>query len=87
MTQSTFWMTAQETEDELARRIVVFPAISYEEFTGAMRSLKDAKNYLRGQRGTGDCKAAIARNQAINLMNDAEFVLVGAYAKQGLQAV
>ena len=56
--------------------------LTYEQFTTAMQTLKHAKGHLRNQRGTGDCKAAIARNQAIGLLNDVEFVLVGEYSRQ-----
>lgn len=55
--------------------------MSYEEFTSTMQILKHAKNHLRAQRGTGNCAQAIVRNQSINLLNDAEFALVGEYAR------
>jgi hypothetical protein len=57
--------------------------MTYETFTSAMQTLKDAKNHLRQQRGTGDCQTAIARNQAISLMSDAEFGLTGEFARRG----
>jgi hypothetical protein len=56
--------------------------MTYEQFTGAMQTLKHAKNYLRAQRGLGNVQASIERNRAINLMNDAEFGLTGEFANQ-----
>ncbi len=61
--------------------------MTYETYTAAMRVLKDAKTHLRAQRGIGNCAAAIARNQAINLLNDAEYSLVGEYAREMVGAL
>lgn len=58
------------------------PRLTYEAYTSTMRILKDARNHLRAQRGTGDCAQAIARNQAISLLNDAEWRLIGEYIRR-----
>jgi hypothetical protein len=55
--------------------------MTYEDFTSAMNTLRNAKNSLRLQRETGNCAAAIERNQAIQLMNNAEYTLTGDYSK------
>lgn len=49
--------------------------MTFEEYVSVLQTLKHAKNHLREQRGKGDLKTAIARNQAITLLTNAEFTL------------
>lgn len=56
--------------------------MTYEEYISAMRTLQHVKKHIKDERGTGNLVDAIARNRTLRTLADAEFSLIGEYAKQ-----
>ena len=54
--------------------------MSYKRFIKTRTLLEHAKLHLRSLNGIGNTKVAVARNQAVTLLNDAQFALLKEYA-------